>query len=80
MADRTSAGNYAAIFQALADDKSKEELIEAIWNMACEADFSPYQMYSDAALIKLGLAKRGVRDAFPDDGEVMLYRGLDYES
>lgn len=57
MADRTSAGIFGEMFNFLAGDKSREELIEYLWNSAGYYDFNYYQMEADESLEKLGLAK-----------------------
>lgn len=59
MADRTSAGIFADIFERMAKRKITDELrAEAIevWNDAWNYDFSHCQMDADEALVKLGLA------------------------
>ena len=43
------------------------------WKMSREYDFSEYQMEADEALLKLGLARKGVDPDYPEDGDVMLY-------
>jgi hypothetical protein len=64
MADRTSAGLFGSIFEAIADGKPLDP--EDIWDMTGGYDFSPYQMGCDDALEKLGLLHFCKNDACPD--------------
>lgn len=75
MADRTSASLFAEIFRMLACDEppDRKALAKKFWDESANYDFSPYQLYCDDALIKLGLARRGVDPEFPEDGETILY-------
>jgi hypothetical protein len=75
MADRTSAGVFGGIFKLLAENPTEEHkrMAKTISSMTKEYDFSPYQMYADDDLIKLGLAKLGVDPKYPDEGEVVIY-------
>lgn len=76
MADRTSAALFAEIFKLLAADAPPTDpkaLARRFWGMRRGLDFSPYQMYCDEALIKLGLARLGVDPEYPEEGETMLY-------
>ena len=69
MADRTSAGIFADIFEflaATADDPRTKAFAEKMWEQSRAYDFSPYQMGCDEALLKLGLATRG-KDEDGDD-------------
>lgn len=76
MADRTAAGIFGEFFDLAAGIKQTPEvkrLALLMWCMTGGYDFSPDQMECDEALIKLGLAKRGVDPDYPEDGEVVLY-------
>ena len=61
MADRTSARIFAMVFEHLAEEASDRDkaMAKRLWALTGEFDFSPYQMYCDEALEKLGLAERG---------------------
>lgn len=74
MADRTSAGIFAEVFEFLAKEpeKNKEAALH-FWEKQRDYDFSPEQMCCDEALTKLGLCRRGIHPDWPDDGEVDLY-------
>ena len=58
MADRTSAGLFALMFNALASDEplDRKALAASLYERTGEYDFSPRQMCCDDALIKLALA------------------------
>lgn len=75
MADRTSAGLFAKIFELLAKNPTDEHraMAREIWSFTGEYDFSPYQMSADDSLIALGLARVGVNSRYPEDGVVILY-------
>ena len=75
MADRTSAGLFAKIFDLLAENPTEEKknIASEIWPMRNEFDFCDEQMYCDESLIKLGLAKMGIHSDYPEDGEVVIY-------
>jgi hypothetical protein len=77
MADRTSAGIFGDVFIYLASQPKSPERDAFALEVWCQSqgnyDFSNYQMGADKALIELGLARRGVDPAWPDDGEVVLY-------
>ena len=62
------------LFEKLASDLTPQH-VEAhwLWSKQGSYDFSPYQMYVDDALVKLGLARRGVDPDEPDEGETTLY-------
>ena len=53
MADRTSAGLFGSIFEALASGEPLDPMV--IWDMIGGYDFNPYQMGCDDALEKLDL-------------------------
>lgn len=75
MSDRTSAAIFGEIFDLLADnpDERNKAIARKIWGKIGEYDFSPYQMGSDRALLRLGIAKMGIHPRYPDDGEIVLY-------
>lgn len=76
MADRTSAGIFGDLFVYLSEqpqDERTRAFALKTWADSQGYDFSHYQMEADEALIKLGLAKRGVDPDWPDDGETILY-------
>lgn len=78
MADRTSAELFAQIFEYLAKQPTTEErdkFAEKMWGLTGNYDFNAYQIGEDEALMKLGLARRGVDPDYPDDGETVLYKG-----
>lgn len=80
MADRTAAALFSEVFVMLAEDPVTERDLERarkFWNLKRGYDFSPYQMYCDDALMKLGLAKRGPDPEEPER-ERVLYLGRDY--
>lgn len=83
MADRTSAGLAAEVFEILAknpDDRAKE-IAAKLWPKLKQYDFSNDQMGCDAALKSLGLAKevaaiRADLGTEPEPGETwLLYKG-----
>lgn len=69
MSDRTAAELFSSIFQVLASDKPINRIAWAheFWRRSKDYDFSPYQLYCDDALVKLGLAVE--RDG-PDGSEI----------
>lgn len=76
MSDRTSASLFAEMFTIVAEyvpEPQRDEVARRLWKLTRDYDFSPYQMYADEALMKLGLARRGVDSDWPNDGEVVLY-------
>ena len=76
MADRTSAYIFGEIFRDIASMPAlpiRSRLAKEYWKMSREYDFSEYQMEADEALLKLGLARKGVDPDYPEDGDVMLY-------
>jgi len=75
MADRTSAQLFNTIFTLLAKDGpiDKQKFANKVWEMTGNYDFSPCQLGCDAAIKKLGLARRGVDPEYPMDGMTMLY-------
>lgn len=77
MADRTSAEIFGAFFEKAAEMQPTDDLaklVDFMWGKSKGYDFNEYQMYCDDALIKLGLAYKGVDRRFPEDGETVLYR------
>lgn len=81
MADRTSASVFSLIFEELAKDGEidRKRLAKKLMKAAREFDFSTCQMECDKALLKLGVAKRGVDPEYPEDGERVLYWLEDYQ-
>lgn len=75
MADRTSAGIFGDIFKELAKDEPIDRVAFAkkVWEWSQGYDFSEYQMDCDDALLKLGLARRGIDPRYPNDGESIIY-------
>jgi hypothetical protein len=75
MADRTSAELFGEIFKLLAGDGplDRTALARHFWEKSQGYDFCHYQMYCTEALMRLGLARRGIDPRHPEDGEVMLY-------
>lgn len=80
MSDHTSAALFGTIFEMLAKDPTPQHkrMAAKLWSLQGEYDFHPDQMGADKELMRLGLAKKGVNPDYPQDGEVMLYKGLDY--
>lgn len=83
MADRTSARLFGRILELLAANPTEEHkaIAREIWALATGYDFSPYQMGDDAekASLALGIARRGVRECWPEEGEVTLWLFDDFE-
>ena len=81
MADRSSAGLFATLFDALA--KGEPLNPDSLWEMTESYDFDPYQMYCDDALTKLGLMRRCTNkecpDREPEYGGVHVYGPEDTE-
>lgn len=79
MSDRTSSLVFATVFEHLADPEllmtdpeQAKRLARKMWKLMSDYDFSPYQMYCDDALIKLGLARR-VPDPYDPHGHQIEY-------
>jgi len=75
MADRTSAGIFGLVFKLLAKNPTEEHKAIALklWKESQYCDFSDDQMDADAALKKLGLARKRVSKEYPEDGPVWHY-------
>lgn len=80
MSDATSAHLFRTVFESLAEDEvlmtvpeQAQRLARRMWDLSARYDFSPYQMYCDEALVKLGLATRQ-RDTYNPDGYVFKYK------
>lgn len=76
MSDRTSAEIFGEFFANAAKERKTPavtRLVKAMWNEMKWYDFHPSDMDCDKALIKLGLAHMGVNEAYPEDGDVVLY-------
>ncbi len=65
MSDRSGAYLFSVMFEFLASDDMLQtmpvqanKMARKLWGMMGDHDFSPYQMYCDEALGKLGLARR----------------------
>lgn len=79
MSDRTAATVFSTVFETLAGDEflmtdpdPPKKLAKKMWGLMSDFDFSPYQMYCDEALLKLGLARR-VRDEYDPGGFQIEY-------
>ena len=79
MSDRTTALVFAAVFEHLAEPEvlmtvpdQARTLAKKMWGLMSDYDFSPYQMYCDDALLKLGLAHR-VTDKYNPDETIVEY-------
>lgn len=60
MADRTSAGIFARVFEYLSlveDPINRHEFARFLYGESRRCDFHPCQMDCDDALVKLGLAR-----------------------
>ncbi len=64
MADRTSAGLFGSIFDALASGEQLDP--QSVWDMTGGYDFNPYQMGCDDALEKLDLLRQCTNEDCPD--------------
>lgn len=75
MADRTSAGLFAKIFELLAQNPTDEHkrIAQEIYSYTGEYDFSDYQMGADEACLTLGIARKGIHPDYPEDGEMILF-------
>lgn len=76
MSDHSSAELFGNIFNYLAKDPISDEALKMakwLWSATSGYDFSAYQMDCDEALIKLGLARKGINPEYPEDGETVLY-------
>lgn len=74
MADRTSAEIFGRFFkEAARQGEIARPMVQFMWSLSKNYDFDPSQMECDRALIKLGLASRGVDPRFPEDGKVVRY-------
>lgn len=80
MSDNTSARIFSNIFDLLAKNptQDKKEMAKEIWKLAFGYDFYPPAHFDPKSMIKLDLAKRGVDPSYPEDGEQVLYEGIDY--
>lgn len=75
MGDSRGAYTFGEVFTALADDKlTKRDVAEKIWALLREYDFADYEMECDEALIKLGLAKKGIDPDWPDLGVTTVFK------
>ena len=82
MADRTSAALFGEIFQWLAEIPNDERALEfasRLYERTQHYDFLAYQMDADDALLALGLARKGVRQDYLEDGEVTLFKHEDVD-
>lgn len=77
MADRTSASIFSQLFVMLAEEPtdSNKEMANKIYKLSYGYDFHHCQMDCNDELIKLGLAKIGIDPEYPEEGEVIIYRG-----
>ncbi|WP_126654107.1 hypothetical protein [Chryseobacterium aureum] len=75
MADRTSAEIFGIIFEKLASKPTEDnkELAKELFEKCSDYDFSYSQMEIDDSLIILGLAKIGIDERYPEDGECIVY-------
>lgn len=75
MGDSTSAGIFGDFFCRAAQLKltKDDKLVKFMWDAAPQYDFSPHDMECDAALIKLGLARRGIDPDYSEDEETTIY-------
>jgi len=77
MADRTAAAIFGDIFTFLAEELDpgppRDKLARHFWDQSRNYDFHACQMDCPDALIKLGLARKGIDPKHPDDGETMIY-------
>lgn len=80
MSDRTSAYLFARMFKYLArtpDEPEARKFARELMRESREYDFSNDQMGCDNALIKLGVAAKGIDPDDPDEHERVLYMGED---
>jgi hypothetical protein len=82
MADRTSAGIFGTLFELLAKNPTEENkaIAREMYPHTFGYDFSLCQMGAEEALIKLGLAKKGINPDYPEDGETILYATQDLKN
>lgn len=74
MADRNSAEIFGFIFYEIANNAGvSPDLVMKIWAKSWQYDFTHDQMGVDRELTALGLAKRGLRPDYPEDGETLPY-------
>lgn len=75
MADRTSAGLFGMFFDLLAENPTDEHkaIARKVWPERRNYDFADYQMDCAASLVALGLARKGVDERYPEDGETTIY-------
>lgn len=78
MADRTSARLFGKIFGLLAKNPNEEnkEIAKEVYLETSDYDFSLSQMDADESLIVLGLAKMGIDEDYPEEGEQIIYSEL----
>jgi hypothetical protein len=83
MSDRGAQDIFGTLFALLGAHSPVpylyKELSETMWAKAKQFDTSPRDWQCDDELIALGLAKRGISKEYPEDGEITLYKGLDYK-
>lgn len=81
MSDSTSERNCGTIFEFLAKNLTKDniELAKKLWVLTYNYNFSHNQMNCDNALIKLGLAKRGIDIINDKIKEKIFYVNSDFE-
>lgn len=75
MSDRGSAEIFSSMFTMLAEDPTPQHraLARRLWTSSQHYDFHPMQMECNEALIRLGLARRGIDPEYPDEGETTLH-------
>lgn len=76
MADRTSAALFGKIFKILASpgEIDRKVIAREFYAMMGDYDFHDSQMDCDEALLELGLARKGMDPAYPEDGIVIIYK------
>ena len=80
MSDTNAAIVFGEIFRYLAENPTEDRKVIAkkIVEFKRSLDFSGADMCAEEAMLALGIAKMGVREWCPDDGEVVLFEGEDY--
>jgi hypothetical protein len=78
MSDRGAQDIFGTLFRLLGAYEHVP-IAWAMWEKARQFDTHPCDWECDKELMALGLAKRGLSPDDPEDGEITLYKGLDYK-
>jgi len=80
MSDRSAGDLFRTMFRLIGSDPTPQHIkwAKKLWKKSGEFDTHPGDWGCDKDLITCGLAKRGANKDYPEDGTVILYKGMDY--